>query len=166
MDFLWKFTRGIRMIIPVILAGGSGTRLWPLSRELQPKQLLGLVNTNTMIQNTYTRLRDHGEMAAPIIICGDEHRFMVAEQFRQIAGKPQSIILEPVGRNTAPALAVATIKALEAHADPLLFVLPADHIIEDVTGFHRSIDIACLLAGDDYLITFGIVPNSPETGYG
>ena len=98
------------MIIPVILAGGSGTRLWPLSRELQPKQLLGLVNTNTMIQNTYTRLRDHGEMGAPIIICGDEHRFMVAEQFRQMEETPQSIILEPVGRNTAPALAVAALK--------------------------------------------------------
>ena len=154
------------MIIPVILAGGSGTRLWPLSRELQPKQLLGLVNTNTMIQNTYTRLRDHQEVASPIIICGDEHRFMVAEQFRQMAETPQSIILEPVGRNTAPALAVAAIKALEIHDDPLLFVLPADHIIEDVAAFHQSIDAAGVLANEDYLITFGIVPNAPETGYG
>lgn len=155
------------MIIPVILAGGSGTRLWPLSRELYPKQLLRLVDEKTMIQNTYIRLGRYEGIADPIVICNNEHRFMVAEQFRQIGIRPQEIILEPVGRNTAPALAVAAISALALCAeDPVLFVLPADHIIENIDVFHDAINTGEYYAMKDYLITFGIIPDLPETGYG
>lgn len=155
------------MIIPVILAGGSGTRLWPLSRELYPKQLLRLVDERTMIQNTYIRLGHYEGMADPIVICNNEHRFMVAEQFRQIGIRPQEIILEPVGRNTAPALAVAALSVLSQCADdPLLFVLPADHIIENISVFHDAIQTGEYFAMRDYLITFGIIPDLPETGYG
>ncbi|MBU0995633.1 MAG: mannose-1-phosphate guanylyltransferase/mannose-6-phosphate isomerase [Proteobacteria bacterium] len=155
------------MIIPVILAGGSGTRLWPLSRELYPKQLLRLVDDKTMIQNTYLRLRHYEGMGPPIVICNNEHRFMVAEQFRQIEIRPDEIILEPVGRNTAPALAVAVLKSLYLYdTDPILFVLPADHIIENTSVFHDAIQTGEYYALKDYLITFGIVPVQPETGYG
>ena len=154
------------MIQPVILAGGSGTRLWPLSRSLYPKQLIRLVDHYTMLQNTVLRLDGLDEVKNPMVICNDEHRFMVAEQFRQMDVQPASIILEPVGRNTAPAMAVAAICAMENGKDPVLLVLPADHHIERVDLFHRSLQEGAEQALSGKLITFGIVPDKPETGYG
>lgn len=154
------------MIIPVILAGGSGTRLWPLSRKLRPKQLIDLLDDRSMLQNTLLRLQGAADMASPLVLCNDDHRFMVAEQLRTIGTKPDAIILEPVGRNTAPALAVAALKATDAGADPVLLVLPADHFIRDLDLFHQTLVAGAELAEQGYLITFGIVPTSPETGYG
>ena len=146
------------MIIPVILAGGSGTRLWPLSRKMRPKQLIDLVDDHTMLQNTVLRLQNAADMAAPMILCNKDHRFMVAEQLRSIDIVPAGIILEPVGRNTAPALAVAALKATASRADPLLLILPADHFIRDLDLFHRTLTAGAGLAEQGYLITFGIVP--------
>ncbi|GBC59836.1 mannose-1-phosphate guanylyltransferase/mannose- 6-phosphate isomerase [Desulfonema ishimotonii] len=154
------------MIYPVILAGGSGTRLWPLSRELYPKQLIELVDENTMLQDTVLRLRDFEGMADPIVICNENHRFMVAEQLRNIGADSGSIILEPVGRNTAPAVAVAALRAKSDGDDPVLLVLPADHYIRDVPVFHEALATGLHFARQDRLITFGIVPDAPETGYG
>jgi mannose-1-phosphate guanylyltransferase/mannose-6-phosphate isomerase len=154
------------MVIPVILAGGSGTRLWPLSRELYPKQLLPLVNEHTMLQGTIVRLSDMQNMAEPIVVCNEDHRFLVAEQLRRINVKPTSIILEPVGRNTAPAIAIAALNALSFDPDSVLLVLPADHHIRDVESFRDAVKTAVDLARADHLVTFGIVPDSPETGYG
>ncbi len=154
------------MIVPVILAGGSGTRLWPLSRELFPKQLIHIENTHTMLQNTLLRLDGIEEINLPIVICNEVHRFMTAEQLRQINIDPKAIILEPVGKNTAPAIAVAALKAMEQNTDPVLLVLPADHVIEDIPQFHAVIKTGYQYALKDKLITFGIVPDSPETGYG
>jgi mannose-1-phosphate guanylyltransferase/mannose-6-phosphate isomerase len=150
------------MLIPVILSGGSGTRLWPLSRELYPKQLLPLVGERTMLQETVHRLSGL-DAAKPIIVCNDAHRFLVAEQLRQLDMNPQAIILEPVGRNTAPAIALA---ALKAPAEALLLVLPADHVIRDVAAFQAAIRAAIPAARAGKLVTFGIVPTAPETGYG
>ena len=150
------------MVIPVVLSGGSGTRLWPLSRELYPKQLLPLVGERTMLQETVQRLAGL-ETASPIVVCNEAHRFLVAEQLRQLGVQPQAIILEPAGRNTAPAIALA---ALKAPADALLLVLPADHVIRDVKAFHAAIQAALPAARAGKLVTFGIVPGSPETGYG
>jgi mannose-1-phosphate guanylyltransferase / mannose-6-phosphate isomerase len=149
-------------ITPVILSGGAGTRLWPLSRELYPKQLLPLVGDRTMLQETVHRLAGL-DAAAPLVVCNEAHRFLVAEQLRVLGHKPQAIILEPVGRNTAPAIALA---ALQAPTDALLLVLPADHVIRDVKAFHRAIHTALPAAGAGQLVTFGIVPTAPETGYG
>lgn len=154
------------MIIPVILAGGSGTRLWPLSREYYPKQLIRLVNENTMMQNTFIRLSEYDGITSPIVICNDKHRFMVAEQFRMKQIEPLDIILEPVGRNTAPAVVVAAIKALKVYDDPILLVLPADHSILDLQAFHAALKIGETQAMSGSLVTFGIVPDAPETGYG
>ena len=154
------------MIVPVILAGGSGTRLWPLSRALFPKQLIDLYNDKTMLQNTLLRLGGIEDMAPPVVVCNEVHRFMTAEQLQQIGQVPHSIILEPVGRNTAPAIALAAIKLLEKEDDPVMLVLPADHVIENVSHFHEKIAQGCELAEKGFLITFGIVPVSPETGYG
>ncbi|HWI41510.1 MAG TPA: sugar phosphate nucleotidyltransferase, partial [Verrucomicrobiae bacterium] len=154
------------MITPVILAGGTGTRLWPLSRELYPKQLLSLVTENSMLQETVRRVTARGDFAAPILVCNDEHRFIVAEQLRREGVEPQSIILEPVGRNTAPAVAIAALEALQAGDDPLLLVLPADHLIADVAAFHAGVAQGAAGAAQGMMVTFGIVPASPETGYG
>ncbi|WP_022668344.1 mannose-1-phosphate guanylyltransferase/mannose-6-phosphate isomerase [Desulfospira joergensenii] len=154
------------MIVPVILAGGSGTRLWPLSRELYPKQLIDLYNKDTMIQNTLLRLDGVENLDRPLVVCNEEHRFMTAEQLRQIHKDPLAIILEPVGRNTAPAICLAVLKLLEKGEDPILLVLPADHVIENRPAFHEAITKGAGLAEQGYLITFGIVPLSPETGYG
>lgn len=154
------------MIIPVILAGGSGTRLWPLSREQYPKQLLSLVDDRTMLQNTVLRLTSFDGVGNILVICNEDHRFMVAEQLRAIGVSDASIVLEPVGRNTAPAVAVAALKALEMSNDAVLMVLPADHSIEEVESLHKAIEAGRDLARNDFLITFGIVPKSPETGYG
>lgn len=154
------------MLIPVILSGGTGSRLWPLSRELYPKQLLPLVNQFTMLQNTILRAGGISEITPPIVVCNDDHRFMVAEQMRQLEVEPSAIILEPIGRNTAPAVALAALHALKYEENPLLLVLPADHVINDVDCFHNVIEkvVPSALAGK--LITFGIVPAGPETGYG
>jgi len=154
------------MIVPVILAGGSGTRLWPLSRELFPKQLINIENAHTMLQNTLLRLEGIEGISSPIIVCNEAHRFMTAEQLRQIKIEPEAIVLEPVGKNTAPAIAVAALKAMEQKNDPILLVLPADHVIEDIPQFHAVIKAGDEYAQKDKLITFGIVPDSPETGYG
>ncbi|MDY0360176.1 MAG: mannose-1-phosphate guanylyltransferase/mannose-6-phosphate isomerase [Desulforegulaceae bacterium] len=154
------------MLIPVILAGGSGTRLWPLSRRLYPKQLIELTSDKTMLQETILRLENIENLSDPIIICNEEHRFMVAEQLRQINIKNPSIILEPVAKNTAPAIAAAAIKSLELDSDPTLIVLPADHYIGDMKNFKKSIKTGYEAAENDLVITFGIVPSSPETGYG
>jgi mannose-1-phosphate guanylyltransferase/mannose-6-phosphate isomerase len=152
------------MLTPVILSGGAGTRLWPLSRELYPKQLLPLVGQSTMLQSTASRL-DGLEVAAPIVVCNEEHRFVVAEQLRSSGNTPGAIILEPVGRNTAPAIALAALQALRS-GDPLLLVLPADHVIQDVRAFQAAVLVARNAAEAGRLVTFGVVPHSPETGYG
>ncbi|PIE70591.1 MAG: mannose-1-phosphate guanylyltransferase/mannose-6-phosphate isomerase [Deltaproteobacteria bacterium] len=154
------------MIRPVILAGGSGTRLWPLSRALYPKQLLNLTSDLTLLQSTVLRLNGLSGVGEPLVICNDAHRFLVAEQLRQIGVQPAGIILEPVGRNTAPAVAVAAIRTMEAGGDPVLLVLPADHYIADVKAFHATISTAQAFAETGSLMTFGIVPDAPETGYG
>jgi mannose-1-phosphate guanylyltransferase/mannose-6-phosphate isomerase len=155
-------------LIPVVLSGGAGTRLWPLSRELYPKQLLPLVGEHTMLQDTLLRL--HGlDTAAPIVVCNEAHRFLVAEQLRAIDCAPQAIVLEPTGRNTAPAIALAAHAALAASAvgaDPLLLVLPADHVIADREAFQAAVRLAAEVGRAGRLVTFGVVPRSPETGYG
>ena len=156
------------MIIPVILSGGSGTRLWPVSRALRPKQLLSLVSDSTMIQDTVSRLTGIANLAAPIIVCNEEHRFMIAEQMREIGIEPSAIILEPFGRNTAPAVAVSAIKAnkLSQNEDVVILVLPADHVIQNMQSFHKAVNAGYEAAMADKLVTFGIIPDSAETGYG
>ncbi len=155
-------------IIPVILSGGSGTRLWPLSRESYPKQFLALDSRTkkTLLQKTYERLIGLEGLENPILICNEDHRFIVAEQFREINTNPQAIILEPVGRNTAPAIAVAALQAISSGKDPLLLILAADHLIENIAKFKRVIQSAKTYAKQGRLVTFGIVPTSAETGYG
>jgi mannose-1-phosphate guanylyltransferase/mannose-6-phosphate isomerase len=157
------------MLIPVILSGGAGTRLWPLSRELYPKQLLPLVGEETMLQATALRVAGL-DAAAPIVVCNEAHRFLVAEQLRVIDATAQAILLEPVGRNTAPAIALASLAALSAmkgdKIDPLLLVLPADHVIRDVPAFQTAVHTAIHAAEAGRLVTFGVVPTAPETGYG
>lgn len=154
------------MIIPVILAGGSGTRLWPLSRQRYPKQLINFLGRHTMLQDTLLRLDGLKDVGRPQVLCNETHRFMVAEQLRTIDVSPSAIILEPVGRNTAPAVAVAALRALAQTPDAQLLVLPADHHIGAPRRFHAAVRLAAELAGQGYLTTFGIVPRSPETGYG
>ncbi len=155
-------------IIPVILSGGSGTRLWPLSRESYPKQFLALDSRTkkTLLQKTYERLLGLAGLENPILICNEDHRFIVAEQFREINTDPQAIILEPVGRNTAPAIAVAALQAISSGKDPLLLILAADHLIENINEFKKVIQSAKSYAEEGRLVTFGIVPTCPETGYG
>lgn len=150
---------------PVILAGGTGSRLWPKSRAALPKQFLALASDNTMLQDTISRL--NGTSAEkPIVICNDAHRFLVAEQLRTSNEKHGGIILEPVGRNTAPAIALAALHALNEGDDPVLLVLAADHLIKDQASFHEAIAKANVLAENGNLVTFGIVPNQAHTGYG
>jgi mannose-1-phosphate guanylyltransferase len=149
-------------ICAVIMAGGSGTRLWPLSRASHPKQFLSLHGKNTMLQETFKRL-DGLNISSSITICNEEHRFFVAEQLREVE-KLGSIILEPVGKNTAPAIALAAFQSIEE--DPLLLVLAADHVIQDNVAFEKSVSAAIPLAESGKLVTFGIVPNEPHTGYG
>lgn len=154
------------MLHPVILSGGVGSRLWPLSREHYPKQLLALASEQTMLQSTITRLGKLPDLAPPIIVCNEDHRFLVAEQLRCIQIKPSAILLEPVGRNTAPAIAIAAFAALEKDPNAILLALPADHLIQKNDIFQEVINQAFLLANQELLITFGIVPTKPETGYG
>jgi len=151
-------------MIPVILSGGSGTRLWPLSRSQYPKQFLPLVSKYTMIQETLLRLNGVTHLKAPIAVCNEDHRFMLAEQLMEIGIKPAAIVLEPVGKNTAPAVAIAALSAESEH--DVLLILPADHVIADTESFHKAIDEARKLAEQDFLVTFGIVATEPETGYG
>ncbi|CAI1051319.1 mannose-1-phosphate guanylyltransferase/mannose-6-phosphate isomerase [Serratia fonticola] len=153
------------MLLPVIMAGGTGSRLWPMSRELHPKQFLRLHSIHSMLQETLKRLDGVG-VSEPVVICNEDHRFMVAEQLRQIDMLSHNIILEPVGRNTAPAIALAALNAIAQGNDPIMLVLAADHIINDVEAFHRAIDLALPHAAAKSLVTFGIVPTGPETGYG
>ncbi|MBO9716371.1 MAG: mannose-1-phosphate guanylyltransferase/mannose-6-phosphate isomerase [Pseudoxanthomonas sp.] len=152
-------------MIPVILSGGSGTRLWPLSREAYPKQFLPLAGTDTMLQATWRRVAPLAT-AAPILVANEDHRFMVAEQLREAGCTPGAILLEPVGRNTAPAIAVAALQATAGGEDPLLLVLPSDHVISDPVAFRAAVGRAAAAADAGKLVTFGIVPTGPETGYG
>ncbi|PVZ87140.1 mannose-1-phosphate guanylyltransferase/mannose-6-phosphate isomerase [Serratia sp. S1B] len=153
------------MLLPVIMAGGTGSRLWPMSRELHPKQFLRLHSVHSMLQETLKRL-DGVDVSEPVVICNEDHRFMVAEQLRQIDMLSHNIILEPVGRNTAPAIALAALNAVAQGNDPVMLVLAADHIIKDIDAFHHAINLALPYAAEKSLVTFGIVPTGPETGYG
>lgn len=146
------------------MSGGSGSRLWPLSRALHPKQFLALTSDNTLLQETINRLATH--CLDPIIICNNEHRFIVAEQLRQNKTSASNIILEPMGKNTAPAITLAALAALESGEDPLLLVLAADHVIKNITAFQQSVTTASAFAAQGKLVTFGIVPTHAETGYG
>lgn len=154
------------MLFPIIMAGGSGSRLWPLSRQLNPKQFLPLAEADfSMLQATIRRL-DGLEAALPQLICNEQHRFLAAEQLRVLGLEKANILLEPVGRNTAPAIALAALQAYSETEDPILLVLAADHLIQDVPAFQASIQTALSLAQAGKLVTFGIVPTHPETGYG
>ncbi len=156
------------IIIPVILCGGSGTRLWPLSRESFPKQYLKLLDTSnkTMLQTTYSRLEGLANLSRPILICNEKHRFIAAEQFREINITPKLIILEPLGRNTAPAITLAALKAIESGFDPTLLILSSDHFIESKEIFQKAVIRGYELSKKGKIITFGVSPTSPETGYG
>jgi mannose-1-phosphate guanylyltransferase/mannose-6-phosphate isomerase len=153
-------------LIPVILSGGAGTRLWPLSREMYPKQLLALTSKLTMLQDTATRLSGIPGAKAPIVVCNDAHRFTVAEQIRALGLEASAILLEPVGRNTAPAVALAALKALEVDKEAILVIAPADHVIRDARVFQQAAELAAVQAQAGKLVTFGIVAHAPETGYG
>ena len=152
-------------IYPVILSGGAGSRLWPLSRSLYPKQLLALSSDKTMIQETALRSAND-RFAPPLIICNDSHRFIVAEQMQEVGVKPLRIVLEPIGRNTAPAIAAAALILHQREEDAVLAVLPSDHVITDQKGFLAALDRAHEAARAGHLVTFGIEPAAPETGYG
>ena len=152
-------------MIPVILSGGSGTRLWPLSREAFPKQFLRLAGDGSMLQDTWARVAPLAS-APPIVVAGEEHRFMVAEQLREAGCRDACILLEPAARNTAPAIAVAALEACRDGLDPMLLVLPSDHVIGDVQGFRNAVAAAAPAAEAGRLVTFGIVPSGAETGYG
>ena len=153
---------------PVILSGGSGTRLWPLSRESFPKQYIALNSSDSLsfFQKTQIRLEGLKNIENPIIICNEEQRFLVAEQMREINISPKSIILEPFGKNTAPAITIAALKALEESNEKILLVLSSDHEIKDPLSFKKAIEEGIKDAKNEKLVTFGIKPDSPETGYG
>ncbi|WP_456381023.1 mannose-1-phosphate guanylyltransferase/mannose-6-phosphate isomerase [Thiolapillus sp.] len=156
-------------MVPVILSGGSGTRLWPVSRKTHPKQFWPLLSEHSMLQETCNRLENHKDMQAPIVVCNEDHRFFVAHQLQTSTLGNPAIILEPMGKNTAPAVAAAAFQALKNAAqdeDPVLLVLPADHAIKDIDAFHTALAKAERLARTGHLVTFGIVPTAAETGYG
>ena len=156
------------LIQPVVLSGGSGTRLWPLSREKYPKQLLSFVGQDSLLQATLRRLEGLGDvdLAPPLVVCNDEYRFVVAEQLRLIGISQGRIVLEPIGRNTAPALTLAALAAQAQGADPVLLVMPADHVVTEVAAFQEAVRSAARLAQAGSIVTFGITPDRPETGYG
>ena len=150
----------------VLLSGGSGTRLWPLSREAYPKQFLPLTGEDSMLQATWLRVAPIAPSAPPIVIANEEHRFLAAEQLRLVGVLNPAIVLEPVGRNTAPAIAAAALQAMAAGDDPLLLVLPSDHVVRDAEAFRAAVQAASPAAEQGALVTFGIVPTAPETGFG
>ena len=153
------------LIQPVVLSGGSGTRLWPLSREKYPKQLLSLIGDDSLLQATVRRVLGipDAELAAPMVVCNEEYRFVIAEQLR-LLGLSGTVVLEPFGRNTAPALTIAALAAIKNAADPVLLVMPADHVITDVAAFQTVVSQGAALAAKDAVVTFGITPDAPETG--
>jgi mannose-1-phosphate guanylyltransferase/mannose-1-phosphate guanylyltransferase/mannose-6-phosphate isomerase len=153
-------------IVPVILSGGSGTRLWPMSRALYPKQLLPLLGKETLLQEAARRVGEPRLFAPPLVIANDEHRFIIAEQLRQIGIAPRAIVLEPVGRNTAPAATVAALCAAEGDPEALILVMPSDHAIRDIAAFAAAIEVAAAAARAGALVTFGIKADRSETGYG
>src|SRR5258706_1724912 len=153
-------------ITPVLLSGGSGTRLWPVSRALYPKQLLPMTAERTMFQETAARFSGAAEFASPIVVCNDEHRFIIASQIQAVGIVPQRIVLEPFGRNTAPAAAVAALLLSEAMPETLMFLAPSDHVIDDLPGFLAAVRIGAQAANAGRLVTFGIRPTRAETGYG
>src|SRR5271168_2607267 len=153
-------------VIPVILSGGAGTRLWPLSREMYPKQLLALTGKHTMLQDTATRLAGIFGARPPIVVCNEAHRFTVAEQIRALGITASAILLEPAGRNTAPAVALAALRAQQIDPQATLVVAPADHVIRAPRVFQAAAETAAGLAQDGKLVTFGIVAHAAETGYG
>jgi mannose-1-phosphate guanylyltransferase len=155
----------MKNITPVILSGGSGTRLWPLSRKYYPKQFINLINENTSVfQDTILRLPKIA--SEPLVVCNEDHRFLVAEQLRQVDITPCDIILEPTGKNTAPAITLAAMNLISKGLDPIMLVLPADHKIDNIAAFHESVDTARVLAEDNKLVTFGIIPSRPKADYG
>lgn len=153
------------MVTPVLLCGGVGSRLWPVSRQAHPKQFLPLASDLSMLQDTLQRT-SRIEAAAPLLVCNEEHRFMVAEQLRQLKLEAGALILEPEGRNTAPAVALAALRAIASDPDAILLVLPADHVIQDVDAFVHAVERALPQAQQGRMMTFGVVPTAPETGYG
>ncbi len=158
-----------RLLFPVILSGGAGTRLWPLSRELRPKQFIALAEEHTLLQATVRRLASLDELSPPIVVCNEAHRFLVAEQLGAVDTPPSAVLLEPAGRNTAPAIAVAALQALDLAndgEDPILLVLPADHVIRDAARFASAVRAAVREGAAGHLVTFGVVPARAETGYG
>ena len=156
-----------RLLIPVIISGGSGTRLWPLSRQSRPKQFLPLLGDKSLFQETLFRAqRLEADPQSPIVVCNAAHRDLVVAQAREIGVEPQAVVLEPVGRNTAPAVAIAAILASQVAVDPQLLVLPADHVVLDPSAFSAAVRVAIRAAEQGRLVTFGVVPDRPETGYG
>ena len=156
-------------LVPVILSGGSGSRLWPLSRAQRPKQFLALTGDSSLFQQTLERVCDiegHQAQLSPIVVANTDHRFLVAEQCREMAIEPMSLILEPVARNTAPAIAVAAMAAMQRADDPVMLVLPSDHTFSDVAALHRAVGVGLLAAQSGSMVVFGITPTYPETGYG
>src|SRR5687768_10288836 len=156
----------MQSLIPVVLSGGSGTRLWPLSREKYPKQLLPLIGEDSLLQATLRRMEGLTgvQLGAPLVVCNEEYRFVIAEQLG-LMGTKGAILLEPTGRNTAPALTLGALAAMRDGEDPILLVMPADHVIIDVASFQAAVRLAMPFA-EDMVVTFGITPDSPESGYG
>ncbi|ALN93100.1 mannose-1-phosphate guanylyltransferase/mannose-6-phosphate isomerase [Lysobacter gummosus] len=154
------------MLHPVVLSGGSGSRLWPLSRQNQPKQFLSLIGDHSLFQETILRANALPNTGAPVTVCAEDHRFMVGEQLQGIGVANGAILLEPIARNTAPAIALAALHLVAGEPDATMLVLPADHLIEDVDAFRDAVARAAVLADQDWLVTFGIHPDYPETGYG
>jgi mannose-1-phosphate guanylyltransferase/mannose-6-phosphate isomerase len=172
-NFSMRETQSMKTLLqPVILSGGVGTRLWPYSREAYPKQFVSFTGEKTLLQDTAARIMDIGlqndsfELVSPLVVCNELHRFLVAEQLRQLELGKSTIILEPVGRNTAPALTLAALQATAGGDNPVLIVMPSDHYIQDLAHFQRRVLDAAQLAADGYLVTFGIVADRPETGFG
>src|SRR5579862_5660897 len=161
-----KSRLGAGTIHPVILSGGSGTRLWPMSRTFYPKQLLPLVGDKTLLQQAALRVAGAPGFAAPLVIANEEHRFIIAEQLREIDVAPQGLLLEPMGRNTAPAACVAALSLAETDPRALMLLMASDHVINDVPAFLRAVDTAAVAGAAGFFVCLGISADRPETGYG